>query len=89
MICLILHIFHIKNIYNAFKEYVRFSSVLYLIVYSLLNILSIVNYLIELNILYRLSNSFQIFGVTLDVLYGKKRHHNVPGGSGRRCRSCR
>ena len=75
MICLILHIIHMKNIYNTFKEYIRFSTILYLIIYSFLNILSI---LIELNILYRLTNSFQIFGVTLDILYDKNGKLHIP-----------
>ena len=75
-ICIILHIIHFKSIY--LEQYNRFSSILYLIVYSFLNILSIVNYLIVLKILYRLTNSFQIFGTTLDVVYGKNGNLLIP-----------
>ena len=78
IICLILHIIHMKNIYNTLKGYIIFSSLLYLIIYLFLNIFSIVNYLIELNILYRLTNSFQIFGVTLDALFGKNGNLIIP-----------
>jgi len=76
IICLILHILHLKNIF--FKEYIRFSSRLYLIICTFLNILSIANYLIVLNILYRLTNSFQVFGATLDVIYGKNGNLIIP-----------